>query len=181
MGSPPTEPKYAKEFMEFKKMEQKAREIRGDGPVLGRNILAVGFETSFPGTNRPSTIKGSEMSLLEDMTHTTTAVKEKPKMNIAPNTMLGGGLFIHGISAPTEQLEAQMEEALKEQEATGGVAKPKGSEFQDYLTDSKAEEAMEAANHGAVLAPREEPKGAIPEKINPDKFKKRKGVKSKRR
>jgi membrane protein insertase Oxa1/YidC/SpoIIIJ len=181
MGSPPTEPKYAKEFMEFKKMEQRAREIRGDGPVLGRNILAVGFQTSFPGTNRPSTIKGSGNPPLDMTPHTTNAVKEKPKLDIAPNTMLGGGPFIHGISAPREQLEAQMAEALKEQEATGGVAKPKGSEFQDYLTDSKAEEAMEAANHGVVLAPKEEPKVVVPEKINPDKFKKRKGVKSKKR
>ena len=39
MGNPPTEPKYAKEFMEFKKLEQKAKDIRGDGPVLGRNGL----------------------------------------------------------------------------------------------------------------------------------------------
>jgi membrane protein insertase Oxa1/YidC/SpoIIIJ len=180
MGSAPTEPKYAKEFMEFKKMEQKARDIRGDGPVLGKNILAVGFETSFPGTNRPSTIEGSGIlppDMDMDMTPTTNAVKEKPKMDIAPNTMLGGGLFIHGISAPPEQLEAQMAEALKAEEATGGgVAKPKGSEFQDYLTDSKAEAAMEAANHGAVLAPKEEPKVLVPEKIDPEKFKKKKGV-----
>merc|ERR1711862_325002 len=61
MGSSPTAPKYAKEFMEFKKLEQRAREIRGDGPVLGKNILAVGFETSFPGSYRPSTIRGSDL------------------------------------------------------------------------------------------------------------------------
>lgn len=178
MGSPPTEPKYAKEFMEFKKMEQKAREIRGDGPVLGRNILAVGFETSFPGTNRPSTIKGSGIPPLDTTHLTTNAVKEKPKLEFAPNTMLGGGRFIHGISASQEQLEAQMADALKEQESTGGVDKPKGSEFQAYLTDSKGEEAMEAANHGVVLAPNEKPEAG---KINPEKFKKRKGVKSKKR
>ena len=177
MGSPPTEPKFAKEFMEFKKMEQKAREIRGDGPVLGRNILAVGFETSFPGTNRPSTITGSGIPTL-DMTHTTNAVKEKPKMEFAPNTMLGGGPFIHGISATNAQLEIQKAEVLKEKEATEGAAKPEGSEFQDYLTNSKTEGAMEAANHGAILAPKEERKTG---KINPDKFKKRKGAKSKKR
>jgi membrane protein insertase Oxa1/YidC/SpoIIIJ len=47
MGVPHTEPKYTKEFMEFKKLEQKAKEIHGDGPLLGRNVLAVGFKTSF--------------------------------------------------------------------------------------------------------------------------------------
>ena len=158
-------------------MEQKAREIRGDGPVLGRNILAVGFETSFPGTNRPSTITGSGIPTL-DMTHTTNTVKEKPKMEFAPNTMLGGGPFIHGISATNAQLEIQKAEVLKEKEATEGAAKPEGSEFQDYLTNSKTEGAMEAANHGAILAPKEERKAG---KINPDKFKKRKGAKSKKR
>lgn len=178
LGAPPTEPKYAKEFMEFKKLEQKAREIRGDGPVLGRNVLAVGFETSFPGTTRPSTIQGSGIPPPDMLEETTTSnpeeEKKKPRLNIAPNTMLGGGPFIHGISAPTEELEERLAQSLKEQEENDGPAKPKGSEFREYLADASAEEKMEMANKGVVLAPKEEAEPKVPKKLDAARMKAKK-------
>ena len=170
MGVAPTEPKYAKEFMEFKKLEQKAREIRGDGPVLGRNVLAVGFETSFPGSNRPTTIEGSGIPP-PDMIEAPT-LSEKPKLDVSQATAAWGGQFIHGISAPMEQLEAQMAEHFKKQEAKEIMAKEDTSE-REYMAQPSVE-AMEAANKGVVI-PRtniDEPKA--PEKINARRFKRNK-------
>jgi membrane protein insertase Oxa1/YidC/SpoIIIJ len=165
MGSAPTEPKYAKEFMEFKKLEQKAREIRGDGPILGRNVLAVGFETSFPGTNRPSTIEGSGIPPYMEQE---TAMPAKPKMSVALASATGP--FIHGISAPPKQLEAQMAEQMKEQE-TKEAAEIIAASEREYLAQPP-EGLMVAANKGVIMAPPEASK--IPDSINPQKFKKTK-------
>jgi len=54
--APMPESKFAKEFIELKELEKKAAEARGDGPVLGTGVLAPGFQTSFAGENRPSSI-----------------------------------------------------------------------------------------------------------------------------
>lgn len=166
MGTAPTEPKYAKEFMEFKRLEQKAKEIRGDGPVLGKNVLAVGFETSFPGTKRPSTIEtyGMLPPEIEE-----APLPQKPKLDFASAQAAWGGHFVHGVSAPMEQLEAQMAEEMKEQQAKE-IAEQKAKENEQKFMMG-AENAMEAANKGVVIAPAEAPKS--PEKIDPQQFKKR--------
>jgi membrane protein insertase Oxa1/YidC/SpoIIIJ len=176
MGSAPTEPIIAKEFMEFKKLEQKAREIRGDGPVLGKNLLAVGFETSFPGTNRPSTIEGSGFPPPDMME--ALALPQKPKLDISQAKAAWGGEFIHGVSAPIQQLEAHMaeQEQFKEQEAKE-LAEQKAPE-REYM-DQPFEEAMEAANKGVVIVPLNEP-SALKKKIDAKQFKKTKGKPSKK-
>lgn len=179
MGAAPTEPKIAKEFMEFKKLEQKAREIRGDGPVLGKNVLAVGFETSFPGTNRPSTIEGSGMPP-PDMTETPKNLPQRPQLNIPQATAVWGGQFIHGVSAPMEQLEAQMAGHFKEQEAKEQEAKSLGEEVteREYMAQP-SEDAMEAANRGAKIVSTDEFKSET-KVIDARKFKKTKGKVTKR-
>ena len=99
-------------FMEFKKLEQKAKEIRGDGPVLGKNILAVGFETSFPGSYRPSTIRGSDMTSQNQERKSeiasTVGLTKMPKLSVAQAMDAWGGQFVNGVSAPMSELESRM-------------------------------------------------------------------------
>ncbi|CAJ1940076.1 unnamed protein product [Cylindrotheca closterium] len=184
MGSAPTEPKYAKEFMEFKKLEQKAREIRGDGPVLGRNVLAVGFETSFPGTARPSTIETHGL-LPPDIEP--AKLPGKPKLDMKSAQEAWGGQFIHGISAPVEQLEAQLAEEAKEQQSKEIAEQKMEEEKKNYMLQA-SDDVMEAANKGVIMAPKEllsdtkpsDNKG--PSKIKPKQIKKSpKGGKRNRR
>lgn len=119
IGMAPSTAKYAEEFMKFKKLEQKARDIRGDGPILGRNILACGFETSFPGTNRPSTIQGSGYPP-PDLVVDQSVLRSKPKFSVGEmeqkaREIRGGGEYVHGVSAPMYQLEEQLSDRLKEE------------------------------------------------------------------
>lgn len=155
MGTPPTEPKYAKEFMEFKKLEQKAKEIRGDGPVLGRNVLAVGFETSFPGINRPSTIVGSGVP--PDAydagipgSSNTLSLPELSKLSMAQASAAWGGQFIHGVSAPMKELEERMMDNLKEEQAKEVAAQKLANEQGQYMAQP-SEDDMKAANLGVVI------------------------------
>jgi 60Kd inner membrane protein len=154
MGTPPTEPKYAKEFMEFKKLEQKAKEIRGDGPVLGRNVLAVGFETSFPGSNRPSTIKGSGISPGEetpvDDSTMYSSLPKTPKISMSQASAAWGGQFIHGISAPMHELEERMMDEMKTEQAKEVATQKLASEREQFMTQP-SEDAMKAANLGVVI------------------------------
>lgn len=152
MDAPPTEPQFAKEFMEFKKLEQKAKEIRGDGPVLGRNVLAVGFETSFPGTYRPSTIQGSGLPPEEWDNVTPSIAGRTANLDMAVATKAWGGQFVHGVSAPMEQLEAQLADYLKEERAKEVASQRAATTSLSHTQD----ELMEAANRGVIMAPRDE-------------------------
>lgn len=158
MGIPPTEPKYAKEFMEFKKLEQKAKEIRGDGPVLGRNVLAVGFETSFPGSNRPSTIKGSESPLLSDEDALNGAAGSPidlptgPQISMDQASAAWGGQFIHGISAPMKELEERIMDEMKEAQTNVIASQKYQNELGQYMAQA-TEGDMKAANLGVRMAP----------------------------
>ena len=89
------EAKYASEFIELKRLEQKAIDARGDGPVLGKGVLAAGLEASFAGSSRPSSIKGSGIEPILETIHT-----KPPHANVAPPIPVGNAPFIHGISAP---------------------------------------------------------------------------------
>eukprot|EP00934_Nitzschia_sp_Nitz4_P006749 Nitzschia sp. Nitz4//scaffold76_size158648//114844//116370//NITZ4_002561-RA/size158648-processed-gene-0.269-mRNA-1//-1//CDS//3329557890//6739//frame0 len=170
MSAPPTEPQYAKEFMEFKKLEQEAKEIRGDGPVLGRNVLAVGFETSFPGTDRPSTIEGSGMPPEEEWEEP-IGTNAKPTLNVEKATAAWGGQFIHGISAPMSQLEAQFADELKQERAKEIANQSMEAEQGGFLAQG-SDAAMEAANRGVQLAPPPEKKEA-PKRLNVSRLKRR--------
>ena len=56
----PKEGTVTKEFVGIKKFEKEARKARGEGELLGEHgVLLPGWETTVPGTSRPSTIAGS--------------------------------------------------------------------------------------------------------------------------
>ena len=158
MGNPPTEPKYAKEFMEFKKLEQKAKDIRGDGPVLGRNVMAAGFETSFPGSNRPSTIAGSDLlpELETETEHksepsSAAELSRIPQVSMEQASAAWGGQYIHGISAPMNELEGRLMDGLREERAKEVASQRLTSEQEQYMTQSSQRD-MEAANLGVKMA-----------------------------
>jgi membrane protein insertase Oxa1/YidC/SpoIIIJ len=184
MGTPPTEPKYAKEFMEFKKLEQKAKEIRGDGPVLGRNVLAVGFETSFPGTNRPSTIQGSGVPSPDDdhdddqpspmgMEYTPMNLPAAPRISMEQASAAWGGPYIHGISAPMKELEERIMNEMKEAQAKEVASQKYQSELGQYMAQP-TESDMRAANLGVRMAPPSPQDGdgsTREQKLDPKRFK----------
>jgi membrane protein insertase Oxa1/YidC/SpoIIIJ len=95
------EAKYAMEFIELKRLEQKAIEARGDGDLLGKGVLASGLEVSFAGTNRPSAIKGSGIQSIFENINT-----KVPHMNVAPPIPIGNAPFVHGISAPPKEFDS---------------------------------------------------------------------------
>jgi hypothetical protein len=129
------EPKYAQQFIRLKQLEQKAREIRGDGPVLGKGVLAKDFECSFPGTYRKSTIQinSSSSSSISGGNRPSFQVTDKATTTgTNNNTNDIGGItvaaasqknrlakldisaspfaslpYIHGVSAPPWQLAEQ--------------------------------------------------------------------------
>ena len=192
LGNPPTEPKYAKEFMEFKKLEQRAKEIRGDGPVLGKNVLAVGFETSFPGTNRPSTITGSsDLSYLEHINknEASSSSANTIEQQLSNVTQLGmeqamaawGGQYVHGISASRQELEARFVDELRE-ERTREVAVHKLKDEQSRCLVQGTEGDMEAANLGVQTIQKTAMETKNTDKDNilsPSKFKRKKASNSK--
>ncbi|MGK3746896.1 MAG: hypothetical protein ACI8RD_003081 [Bacillariaceae sp.] len=176
IGIPPTEPKYAKEFMEFKKLEQKAKEIRGDGPILGRNILAAGFETSFPGTNRPSTIRGSDLPSpqktdIENEISSPAGLTKLPKLSMAQASATWGGPYIHGISAPMSELEIRQVDELREERAKEVASQKLTSEQEQFLVEGSDERDMKAANLGVKMT---ELPTTTSDTFDPEQFKKRK-------
>jgi membrane protein insertase Oxa1/YidC/SpoIIIJ len=178
MGNPPTEPKYAKEFMEFKKLEQKAKEIRGDGPVLGRNVLAVGFETSFPGTNRPSTIVGSDLPPnfeTENEAPSSSELSNLPRLSMEQASAAWGGQYIHGISAPMHELEGRLMDDLREERVKEVASQKLASEQKQFMAQG-SERDMEAANLGVEMTTTSTTASKSMKELNPAKYKRRKAI-----
>lgn len=65
MDTKPLEPKIAKGFIELKKKEKKAKKKRGHDNIKGKGILVPGWEVSFTGKHRESTIniEGKERNM----------------------------------------------------------------------------------------------------------------------
>lgn len=99
-GATNKEAKYAQEFINLKKLEQKAREERGNGEVFGKGVLVAGLEASFAGSKRPSTITGSGSNEVSKTIDTKT-----PRVHVAPPMPVGNAPFIHGISAPANEFQ----------------------------------------------------------------------------
>jgi len=107
-GRGKTEGKFAQEFINLKKLEQKAKKERGTGEILGKGVLAAGLEVSFAGSNRPSTIRGSGAHEVNQTIETKT-----PSLLVAPPVPVGNTAFIHGISASASEFEPYTNNELK--------------------------------------------------------------------
>lgn len=151
LGGPPPEGDITKEFIKLKQLERKAQEERGNGPLLGRGVLAVGLECSFAGTNRPSSIIGTNpeggpdpvlVEMLDEYTAamgTSDEVTTKVQEEEALEQELYGGPYIHGISAPREEM---MERKRAMQAETVDV------QDDDEYMPVYSDDVMEAANRG---------------------------------
>ena len=157
--APKEEPVIAKEFLELKKLEQQAREARGDRDVLGQGVLAAGLEASFAGQDRPTTIQGSGVMTLNHGDNDGRKIQTKaPHINVAPPMPIGNAPFVHGISAPpTDQLEA-----------TPAAPKEEESVFQEG-----SDVDMERANRGEALVEFAEPETTKQKTLDAKRFKKK--------
>jgi membrane protein insertase Oxa1/YidC/SpoIIIJ len=147
--APPPEAKYAQQFIELKRLEQKARELRGNGPVLGKNgILAPGWEVSFAGSHRKSTIEGSGITpTTEEVVGSSNGLSQRSLPTYI--TRFGDMPFVHGVSAPPWQLEEQEKEriALEEEQEIQRQKQRQKEEEQNYMHQT-TDDVMEKANRG---------------------------------
>lgn len=163
----PIEPIYAKGFIELKKWEKKAIAAWGNRPMPGDGIMAAGFKIAMPGRKRPSTIKGSGIQPLDlDDMYIPTPRMQIPQQHVT---------FIHGISAPIEEMPFAVTEPKEEKHAPTLVTTMNVSDLD-----------MERANRGEVplkYLKKIEP-DVRPNELNLKRFKlqstKKKGVGKKR-
>jgi hypothetical protein len=138
------EARYAQEFIRLKQLEQKAREIRGDGPLLGKGVLAQNFECSFPGTYRKSSIEGSGMPRMVELS--TQASTTTPEMRSASLDLAASPFsrlpYVHGVSAPAWQLVEQKHHFESPAPVTGEASVEDQQGFSD--------EIMAKANRGEL-------------------------------
>ena len=159
-GDSSNEPKYAQEFIRLKQLEQKAREIRGDGPLLGKGVLAQNYECSFPGTYRKSTIEvsGSGMPSVHVASTTTpettitglggTAATPRPRFDISTSPFVQLP-YVHGVSAPPSQIYEQRHlfEAPKDEE------EEEEKKVDPAVVPDFSDEIMAKANRGEMPVP----------------------------
>lgn len=160
LGLPKMHQKYegelAKEFMELKKLERKAQEMRGGGPLLGKGVLAVGLETSFAGTLRPSTIIGSNPNggplpqYMNATTTTTNPVDLQTRVVAFDNDKNDyldqfdyQGPFVHGISASPQEMQSRRKQQQQQHE-------PLEPFNEDEYMPNISDKVMEAANRGEL-------------------------------
>ena len=156
LNRPPENPKYGMEFIDIKKLEQKADELRGDGEVLGRGVLTQGFRLSFAGTERESTIEANGIrpnhgepvddSHLYIIKFFSQYHENAPSYETDPKTP-----FIHGISAPPEEMAArtqqqEYEKRMEEQAATQFLDRI--SQGDPRRSEEELAELMKKANQG---------------------------------
>jgi len=134
--APMPESKFAKEFIKLKELEKQAAEERGDGPVLGDGVLAPGFQASFAGKNRPSSIISNtiENKMFDEI--------QVQSFTPVENDM--DGPFIPScIRAP--QFPPNFDEKSPNKDK-----KEKISETVDHVISQSKDDIMEAANQGQL-------------------------------
>eukprot|EP00555_Chaetoceros_dichaeta_P011062 CAMPEP_0198268300 /NCGR_PEP_ID=MMETSP1447-20131203/36603_1 /TAXON_ID=420782 /ORGANISM="Chaetoceros dichaeta, Strain CCMP1751" /LENGTH=433 /DNA_ID=CAMNT_0043959261 /DNA_START=271 /DNA_END=1572 /DNA_ORIENTATION=+ len=135
MGAPLPESKFAKEFIALKELEKQAADARGNGPVLGIGVLAAGFETSFAGINRPSTIISDTpkvKGLKEIQFQSFTSVENNANEPFIPSCIRAPVL-------PPDFYSEPLLEEEREEEITETVAN---------VISQTTDDIMEAANEG---------------------------------
>jgi len=169
MLTQPNAGRFSMQLIELKKLEQKARELRGDGPVLGTGVLMHGWETSFPGSYRQSSIQGSDPETLKKAEPVVSFVLQPysnvmesrssatntptPTMNFGDATTspmmkpkINYGPYAYGVSAPPWQLEQQrpLLEELFAPKIDETINSKEDREFMPQYDD----DVMEKANRG---------------------------------
>jgi len=163
------EAKYAQEFINLKKLEQKAKEERGDGEVLGKGVLAAGLEVSFAGSNRPSTISGSGVFYQVNQTNQRIETKT-PRVLVAPPVPVGSAPFVHGISAPATEFETDTSNELNREE-----------QLDSNMMVEPTEIEIERANLGQLPIEIVRPKRNKVSKLDMGRLKSKRIVRKKRR
>ena len=178
--APPPEASYAKEFIKLKQLEQKAKELRGEGPLLGVGVLAPGYQASFAGKFRKSTIEGSG-TVYQVSPEPIVPAAVKPSVPDIPLMIP----FIHGISAPPSQLIERKREEERQMQLEANTrtvdAKTDNREYIPVYDD----EVMEKANRGEfptkIQFVEPEPTPLKPSAVSLKRFKKAKLSKKKPR
>ena len=160
MLAKPEAGRFTTQMMALKQLEQKAKEMRGDGPVLGKGVLVHGWEVSFAGKYRPTTIQGSKNQLQNDDPSEEPLVPFRIQASIIPESqiplnprLLPTSLpvpYIHGISAPLWQLQQQQQQQQQQKlnEAAGEEPEnPPPEDHREYMPQY-TDNVMEMANRG---------------------------------
>jgi hypothetical protein len=152
--SPPPEISVAEQMIKLKGLEVKARELRGDGPVLGKHsVLATGApEASFLGTIHKSCIKVDE-SLQQQVDQVPLAdlLRLPTERPAAPD----GVGFIHGVSAPIWQIQEQgllVAENKNNQNRAASQDSTSRSSDREYMPQID-DDLVEKANRGEIPRP----------------------------
>ena len=147
--APPPEAVYAQKFIQLKQLEQEARKLRGDGPVLGKHgILARDFEVSFAGNYRPTTIRISKNDSKAKVVPLDLIIGNDVPRTPAMNMPMPAGPYIHGVSAPIWQLQEHFRQQQQELESQSRSMQSTASE-REYMPQISAQ-VMEKANRGEL-------------------------------
>jgi membrane protein insertase Oxa1/YidC/SpoIIIJ len=158
MLAKPPEGKYSKQLIELKKLEFKAKEIRGDGPLLGKGVLMYGWEVSFPGSRRPSTIQvergrsdQNDTRIVEPFAIEPYTVEIEKKYRLTQPKLVSKVMaktpYVPGVSAPPWQVERQQREAIAAVTNVGTI-----DNIREHLP-TFSDDIIEKANRGEM--PRE--------------------------
>lgn len=147
--APPPEAVYAQKFIQLKQLEQEARKLRGDGPVLGKHgILARDFEVSFAGNYRPTTIRISKKDSMAKLAPFNLMFGNEVPRNPAMNMPMPAGPYVHGVSAPIWQLQEQFRLQQEELDRQSKLAQSSVPE-REYMPQISPQ-VMEKANRGEL-------------------------------
>jgi hypothetical protein len=127
MTAPPPEAKIAKQFIELKELEKKAIDARGDGELLGKGVLAPGFQASFAGSVRPTTI--------QVQTPLGAAGSKTLRLSVAKENI------------PTPLLRKTQTVSANESQSPSSISTPQ-TEPNEFYMKSVPESVMESANKG---------------------------------
>jgi len=159
----PETPKYGQTFVDLKKLEQQADEIRAGGEILGKYVMAHGFRLSFPGTNRPSTIEVDPNAQNLMVIHKKEQDKDDSYLDIITFFRVGRSgttnatqfnnpdmPFLHGISAPHEEMERRAKLLAEQKTKNEKVATTYYDKVAkgETMTEEEMMELMEKANRG---------------------------------
>jgi hypothetical protein len=160
MLTKPTVGIFTQQMIQLKELEMKARKLRGTGPVLGKGVLMYGWQTSFAGSYRKSSIEGCKNTPNDTGTLPLQPFPIRPfpereigLSKVVPSgnpLLLPTGPFIPGVSAPPWQLERQ--QALFTKMAGDARNSPAEETNREYMPQFE-EDAMEKANRGESPRP----------------------------